>query len=145
MSVNGIIRLMESVCLGPNVIPLSGALCIIKKSNDVFKQSDNIISDHIKRLSLYYKNTFKLKIHIFLSDSFFSICLKLWLKVRLEVWLEVPLKVRLEVWLEVQLEVSLEDLLEVPLEVSSETFLLLVGPADAIIGETKFQIFTLNI
>ena len=29
MSVNGIIRLMESVCLGPKVIPLSGAHCTI--------------------------------------------------------------------------------------------------------------------
>ena len=28
--VNGIIRLMESVCLGPKVIPLSGAHCITK-------------------------------------------------------------------------------------------------------------------
>jgi hypothetical protein len=29
VSVNGIIRLMESVCLGPKVIPLSGAHCKI--------------------------------------------------------------------------------------------------------------------
>jgi len=28
VSVNGIIRLIESVCLGPKVIPLSGARCI---------------------------------------------------------------------------------------------------------------------
>ncbi len=28
VSVYGIIRLMESVCLGPKVIPLSGAHCI---------------------------------------------------------------------------------------------------------------------
>ena len=28
VSVNGIIRLKESVCLGPKVIPLSGAHCI---------------------------------------------------------------------------------------------------------------------
>jgi hypothetical protein len=27
--VNGIIRLIESVCLGPKVIPLSGAHCIL--------------------------------------------------------------------------------------------------------------------
>jgi hypothetical protein len=27
--VNGIIRLIESVCLGPKVIPLSGAHCIM--------------------------------------------------------------------------------------------------------------------
>ncbi len=30
VSVNGIIRLIESVCLGPKVIPLSGAHCITK-------------------------------------------------------------------------------------------------------------------
>ncbi len=28
VSVNGIIRLIESVCLGPKVIPLSGAHCM---------------------------------------------------------------------------------------------------------------------
>ncbi len=28
---NGIIRLMESVCLGPKVIPLSGAHCYVRK------------------------------------------------------------------------------------------------------------------
>ena len=32
--VNGIIRLIESVCLGPKVIPLSGAHCI--KIDNIF-------------------------------------------------------------------------------------------------------------
>jgi hypothetical protein len=32
VSVNGIIRLMGSVCLGPKVIPLSGAHCSMKNS-----------------------------------------------------------------------------------------------------------------
>jgi hypothetical protein len=32
VSVNGIIQLMQSVCLGPKVIPLSGAHCIIKST-----------------------------------------------------------------------------------------------------------------
>jgi hypothetical protein len=30
MSVNGIIQLMGSVCIGPKVIPLSGAHCMLK-------------------------------------------------------------------------------------------------------------------
>jgi hypothetical protein len=33
--VNGIIRLMESVCLGPKVIPLSGAHCSSYNRMDV--------------------------------------------------------------------------------------------------------------
>jgi hypothetical protein len=40
VSVNGIIRLIESVCLGPKVIPLSGAHCISIKVYPIYKERE---------------------------------------------------------------------------------------------------------
>jgi hypothetical protein len=48
VSVNGIIRLIESVCLGPKVIPLSGAHCIwlagFKKAKQALEILEKLIT-----------------------------------------------------------------------------------------------------